>query len=211
MNKETTVKHLEREQKGTIGKTRYLVQVAMLSAVAVVLMFFSVPLPFAPAFYTLDFSEVPVLIGAFAMGPLAGVLIEFVKILLNLVVHGTTTACVGELANFLIGCSFVFPAAFLYQKHKTKKHALWGMAAGTICMAVIGGLMNAYVLLPAYAAAFGMPLDALVDMGTAVNRAIKSLPTFCLFAVVPFNLVKGVVVSGVTMLLYKQISRLLKG
>lgn len=196
---------------GQLGKTRFVVQVGMLAAVAVILMLFSVPLPFAPSFYEIDLSEVPVLIGAFAMGPLAGAVIELVKILLNLVMNGTKTAGVGEFANFVIGCAFVLPAAWSYKRNKTKKNAVIGMIAGTAVMATIGGFINAYVLLPAYAAAFGMPIDALVGMGSAVNKAITSLSTFCLFAVVPFNLVKGVVVSFITMVLYKHISRLLKG
>lgn len=180
-------------------------------AAAVVLMFFDIPLPFAPSFYKIDLSEVPVLIGAFAMGPLAGAAIELIKILLNLVMKGSTTAGVGEVANFLIGCAYVMPAAWIYKTQKTKKNAMIGMAVGTVFLAAAGGLLNAFVLLPAYAAAFGMPMDALVGMGSAVNKAITSLPTFVLFAVVPFNIIKGVVVSLVTMLLYKHISRLLKG
>ena len=172
---------------------------------------FDIPLPFAPSFYKIDLSEVPVLIGAFAMGPLAGAAIELIKILLNLVMKGSTTAGVGEVANFLIGCAYVMPAAWIYKTQKTKKNAMIGMAVGTVFLAAAGGLLNAFVLLPAYAAAFGMPMDALVGMGSAVNKAITSLPTFVLFAVVPFNIIKGVVVSLVTMLLYKHISRLLKG
>ena len=202
MNAQTTAKQTSKMSQ--IGKTRYMVQVAMLGAAAVVLMFFDIPLPFAPSFYKIDLSEVPVLIGAFAMGPLAGAAIELIKILLNLVMKGSTTAGVGEVANFLIGCAYVMPAAWIYKTQKTKKNAMIGLAAA-------GGLLNAFVLLPAYAAAFGMPMDALVGMGSAVNKAITSLPTFVLFAVVPFNIIKGVVVSLVTMLLYKHISRLLKG
>ena len=209
MNAQTTAKQTPKTSQ--IGKTRYMVQVAMLAAAATVLMFFDIPLPFAPSFYKIDLSEVPVLIGAFAMGPLAGAAIELIKVLLNMVMKGTTTAGVGELANFLIGCAFVMPAAWIYKVQKTKKNAMIGMAVGTVFMATVGGLLNAYVLLPAYATAFGMPIDALVAMGTAVNKAITSLSTFVLFAVVPFNLLKGVIVSIVTMLLYKHISRLLKG
>ena len=175
-------------------------------------VFLTSPLPFCPrVFYKIDLSEVPVLIGAFAMGPLAGAAIELIKILLNLVMKGSTTAGVGEVANFLIGCAYVMPAAWIYKTQKTKKNAMIGMAVGTVFLAAAGGLLNAFVLLPAYAAAFGMPMDALVGMGSAVNKAITSLPTFVLFAVVPFNIIKGVVVSLVTMLLYKHISRLLKG
>ena len=202
MNAQTTAKQTSKMSQ--IGKTRYMVQVAMLGAAAVVLMFFDIPLPFAPSFYKIDLSEVPVLIGAFAMGPLAGAAIELIKILLNLVMKGSTTAGVGEVANFLIGCAYVMPAAWIYKTQKTKKNAMIGMAVGTVFLAAAGGLLNAFVLLPAYAA-------ALVGMGSAVNKAITSLPTFVLFAVVPFNIIKGVVVSLVTMLLYKHISRLLKG
>ncbi|MDY3729044.1 MAG: ECF transporter S component [Candidatus Choladocola sp.] len=192
-------------------KLRTMVEVGMLGAVSVILMLFEIPLWFAPSFYEIDLSEVPVLIGAFALGPVAGVLIELVKILLNLLINGTTTAGVGELANFLIGCSMVVPAAMIYRKKKTKKHAIIGMAAGGIFMTVVGCFLNAFVLLPAYSKAFGMPMEALIGMGTAVNPAITSLTTFALLAVAPFNILKSVVVSVITVLLYKHISPILKG
>lgn len=191
---------------------RTMVQIAMLSAVATVLMLVEFPLPFiAPSFYELDFSEVPVLIGAFAMGPLAGAIIELIKILLNFVLNGTMTAGVGELANFLMGCAFVVPAGIIYKKSKTRKNAVIGMVTGVICMAVAGCILNGAVLLPAYGKAFGMPTDAFVQMGSAIFPIIDNIFTFCLFCVVPFNLIKGVVVSAMTLLLYKYISRLLKG
>ena len=191
---------------------RMLAQIAMLSAVAAVLMLVEVPLPFlAPTFYQLDLSELPVLIGAFALGPLAGMMIEMVKILLNFVLNGTLTAGVGELANFLIGCALVVPAGYIYKRGKTKKSALIGMSVGTICMALAGGILNGFLLLPAYGKAFGMPGDAFVEMGSAIFPVIDDLLTFCLFSVVPFNMVKGILVSVITMFLYKHISRLLKG
>lgn len=188
------------------SKIRTIAQISMLSAIAVVLMLFEIPLPFAPAFYEIDFSEVPVLVGCFVMGPLAGVVIEFVKILLNFVINGTITAGVGEIANFLIGCSLCVPAGLIYRKNRTRKGAITGMAVGTICMTALGCVLNAYVLLPVYAAAFGMPIDSLVQMGTAVNANITSLSTLVLFAVAPFNLLKGVLVSLVVFLIYKKIS-----
>ncbi len=190
--------------------TRMVAQIGMLGAIAVVLMLFEIPLPFAPSFYEIDFSEVPVLIGCFSMGPLAGMLIELVKVVLNLVINGTDTAGVGEFANFLIGCSFCVPAGMIYQKIKTKKGAILGMVTGTILMAVFGCLINAYVLLPTYAKAFHMPIDALVAMGTKVNGNIHSLLTFVIFAVVPFNLLKGVLVSIIVLAIYKKISPILK-
>ena len=183
-----------------------IVKIGMLGAIAVVLMLFEIPLPFAPSFYEIDFSEVPVLVGTFAMGPFAGALIELIKILLNFVITGTSTAGVGELANFIIGCSFCVPAGLIYRMHRTRKNALIGMAVGTICMTAIGRIVNAFVLLPTYAAAFGMPIDALVEMGTAVNPSITSLTTFVMFAVAPFNLLKGVLVSLIVFLIYKKIS-----
>lgn len=189
---------------------RTTVKIGMLAAISVVLMLFEIPLPFAPSFYEIDFSEVPVLIGAFAMGPVAGAAIELVKILLNLVITGTDTAGVGELANFIIGCSLCLPAAIIYKRKKTRKGAMIGMAAGTALMVVIGCLINAYVMLPAYSAAFGLPIDALVQMGTAVNPNITSLSTFVIFAVAPFNLLKAVLVSLIVLLIYKKISPIFK-
>lgn len=194
------------------SKVRTMVQIAMLGAVAAVLMLFEFPLPFlAPSFYELDFSEVPVLIGAFAMGPLAGAMIELLKILLNFVLNGTITAGVGELANFLMGCAFVVPAGLIYRKHKTKKHAIAGMVVGTVCMVAVSAVLNAYFLLPAYGKAFGMPIEAFVGMGQEIIPAINDLLTFSMFCVVPFNFIKGVAVSLLTLVLYKHISRLLKG
>lgn len=185
---------------------RSVVQAGMLGAIAVVLMLFEIPLPFAPSFYEIDFSEVPVLIGSFAIGPVAGAAIELVKILLNFIINGTTTAGVGEAANFLVGCALVVPAGMIYKFKRTRKGAVIGMAAGTVLMTVLGCVINAFVLLPVYAAAFQMPLDALVSMGTAVNENITNLFTFVAFAVAPFNLLKGILVSLIVFFIYKKIS-----
>lgn len=189
---------------------KMITQVGMLGAIAVVLMLFEIPLPFAPSFYEIDFSEVPVLVGSFAMGPMAGVLIELVKIVLNLLINGTVTAGVGEVANFLIGISFCLPASLIYRKMHSKKGAMIGLTIGTVVMTTVGCFLNAYVLLPTYAKAFQMPIDALVGMGTSINANITDLFTFVVFAVVPFNLLKGVLVSLVVVLIYKKISPILK-
>lgn len=190
--------------------TKMIAQIGMLGAIAVVLMLFEIPLPFAPSFYEIDFSEVPVLVGAFTMGPVAGAMIELVKILINLVITGTDTAGVGELANFLIGCGLCVPAAVIYRKMHTRMGAIAGMLTGTVIMTVVGCFLNAYVLLPAYAKAFHMPIDALVGMGSAVNGNIRNLFTFVVFAVAPFNLLKGVLVSLIVFLIYKKISPILR-
>lgn len=185
---------------------RTIAQIGMLAAIAVVLMLFEIPLPFAPSFYEIDFSEVPVMVGCFTMGPLAGAAIELIKILLNFVINGTQTAGVGEIANFLIGCAFCVPAGWIYKKRRTRKAAVIGMGVGTVFMTAIGCVLNAFVLLPVYATAFGMPIDSLVDMGAKLNGNITSLSTFVMFAVAPFNLLKGVLVSLIVLLIYKKIS-----
>lgn len=184
--------------------------IGIFAAIGAVLFFFEFALPFAPSFYELDFSEVPVLICAFSMGPVAGVVCELAKIILKLLLKGTSTAFVGDFANFVVGCSFVLPASIVYHRFKSKKGALAGMAVGTAAMAVFGSLFNAVYLLPAFSTLYGIPLDSLVAMGTAVNGAINSVATMALFAVAPFNLVKGVAVSAITFLLYKRIERLLR-
>ena len=190
--------------------TREIVTIGMLGAIAVVLMLFEIPLPFAPPFYEIDFSEVPVLVGCFALGPVAGILIEFVKILLNLVINGTATAGVGEFANFCIGCSFCIPAGIIYQRKKSKKGAMIGLVSGTLIMTFLGCFINAYIMLPTYAKAFQIPIEGLIEMGTKVNASITDLFTFVMFEVVPFNLLKGVLVSIIVILIYKKISPIIK-
>lgn len=207
MNKVNTKTQVGKKERMSV---RTIAQIGMLGAVALILMMFEIPLPFAPSFYKIDFSEVPVLIGSFAMGPVAGIFIELIKILLKVLIKGSTTAGVGDVANFLIGISFCLPAAVVYKKMHSKKGAIIGMTAGTIFMTLVGCFLNAYVLLPTYATAFHMPIDDLVAMGTAVNGHITSLFTFVAFSVAPFNLLKGVLVSLIVALIYKKISPILK-
>lgn len=200
---------MDTKKRAKLG-AREIAIIGMLGAIAVVLMLFEIPLPFAPSFYEIDFSEVPVLVGCFALGPVAGVLIELVKIVLNLLINGTATAGVGELANFVIGCSFCVPAGLIYRAKKTKKGAVVGLVSGTLIMAFLGCFINAYIMLPAYAKAFKLPIDTLVAMGSEVNSGITDLFTFVIMAVLPFNLLKGVLVSAIVLLIYKKISPILK-
>lgn len=190
--------------------TRKMAMIGVFSAVAMVLHIFDFPVFFAPPFYKLDFSELPALIGAFAFGPVAGIMIEFCKILLKLFVKGTNTAFVGDLANFVIGCSFILPASIIYMFKKTKKNAIAASAVGTMIMTVFGTMFNAIYLLPAFATLYGMPLDVIVGMGTSINANITDVTTLVLFAVAPMNLLKGCSVSIVTMLVYKKLSPVLK-
>lgn len=197
------------KERKKLSNTHYVTYVAIFSALAGVLMLFEIPLFFAPVFYKIDLSEIPVLICTFYLGPVAGVLTELIKVLIKLLLKGTTTAFVGDFANFAVGCSFILPASMIYHAKKTRKTALIGMLVGTLVMTVFGSLFNAVYLLPKFAALYGMPLDAIIGMGTQVNSHITSVSTLVLFAVVPFNLLKGVIDSILTGLLYKRISPIL--
>jgi riboflavin transporter FmnP len=203
-------KKQSKTNKERILSPRKVAMIGLFSAISAVLMLLEIPLFFAPGFYKLDFSELPIMIITFAFGPAAGVFTEFCKILLNLFLNGTSTAFVGELANFIIGCSFLLPASFLYEWHKTKKRALLSLLTGTLSMTIIGSLFNALYLLPAFSKLYGLPLDQLISMGTAVNPAITNIPTFVCLAVAPFNLIKGILISALTLLLYKPLRPIMK-
>lgn len=184
-------------------------KVGILSALSVILMLFQVPLWFAPGFYQLDLSEIPAFIGAFALGPLAGLFIEFIKVLLNLVINGTITGGVGELSNFLIGSSLVCTSALIYKYKKSMKSAIISIIVGVITMTIVGSLLNYFVMLPLYSASGIMSIEAIIGAGNALNKGITNLETFVLYATAPFNLVKGVISGLITMLLYKRLSRIL--
>lgn len=184
--------------------------IAIFAAMAAILMYFEFSLPFAPPFYQIDLSEVPVLICSFSLGPVAGVTCELLKIILKLFLKGTSTAFVGDFANFVIGCTFLLPASFFYYRRKSKKNAITGMAVGTVVMTTFGSFFNAIYLIPAFSRLYEMPIEVIVGMGTDINAAITSVTTLVLFAVVPFNLLKGVIQSILTYLLYKRIERLLR-
>ncbi len=198
--------------------------IGILSAAAFGLMKLEFPMLFiAPEFYKMDFSELPVIIGTFALGPISGVIIELIKNLLNVLLDGTNTAFVGEFANFTMGVCYILPAGILYYYRKTKKTAVIGLTISTVCSVVVGCLLNAFVLLPMYAHLMTdqfqklhstmTPADTLqmiIDMGTKVHPVIKDLQTFVFFAVAPFNLIKYGALSIITILIYKRISRVLK-
>lgn len=195
-----------------IFSTRKIAVIGMFSAIAVILMLFEFPLPFAPGFYKLDFSELPILIGAFAFGPAAGVMMEFIKILLNLLMDGTTTVFVGELANFTVGCSFILPASIVYYFRKSKKNAIVACIVGTLILTVFGTAFNAIYLLPAFAELYHMPLEELIAMGAKVNPMVSegNIVSFVVACVAPLNIIKGICSSVVTLLIYKKISPILK-
>lgn len=193
--------------------TRKVAVIGMFSAISTILMLFEIPLFFAPEFYKLDFSELPILVGTFAFGPAAGVMMEFIKIVLKLFVKGgTTTAFVGELANFVVGCSFILPASVVYSFRKTKKSAVIACVTGTLVLTVFGTIFNAVYLLPAYSKLFGMSMDNILEAGAKVNPLVTggNLVSFVAACVAPLNLIKGISVSALTLLIYKPLSPIIK-
>ncbi|MDO5475587.1 MAG: ECF transporter S component [Eubacteriales bacterium] len=200
-----------RKTTERILATRKIVMIGMFSALSGILYCFDFSIPvIAPEFYKLDFSELPAMIAGFAFGPVAGVLVEFIKELVKLVIKGTSTAFVGDLANFLIGCMLVLPASIIYQFKKTRTTAILGCVVGTLIMTVFGTWFNAVYLLPAFSKLFGMPLDAILGMGSAINPGVKDLTSFVILMVAPINLIKGVGISILTMLIYKKVSPIIK-
>lgn len=190
--------------------TKTIVRIALLASLAAVLMYFEFPMPFlAPDFYRLDFSEVPVLIAGFMMGPLAAVVVEFLKILVIFVIKGSYTAGVGEVANFLIGCGLVLPIITIYRARPDFRGFVGGAVCGVLVMALLGGLLNYYVLIPVYAKAFQMPLEAYVELGRQFNPKIVDLKMLIVICVIPFNIVKGVLVSVIGGLLNNRIGKVL--
>ena len=188
-------------------KLKNLVRIAILAAVSAVLAL--IPgIPIIPPIYKLDFSLLPVLLAGFAMGPVAGTLVALIKGVISLIT--SSSMGVGELADFLMGAAMMVPAALIYRKHRTFKGALWSLLTGVLCATVAGALCNWLILIPFYQAAFHMPAEAIVEMIAKVVPAVDSMLTLILFATVPFNLLKGVVLSLLTLLLYKRLSFLLK-
>ena len=173
----------------TLNTNRFI-KLSLLSAIAVILMYIDFPvIPIFP-WLKIDLSDVPALMGAFAFGPLAGVIIELMKNLLILIVKGTGTGFVAEFANFLVGVALVWPAALVYKKNKTKKTAILGMVLGVLCIEVVGILANVYLLLPAY--------------GMAMSKA--ELMQYVTVGLIPFNGIKSILVCGITYALYKKVS-----
>ena len=198
--------------KRKVSPARRISIIAVCSAIATILHMLDFPLLFmAPDFYKLDFSELPVLLCGFYLGPSAAVACEAVKIILKLLLKGTSTAFVGDFANFAVGCSLVLPAIIIYHIKKTRACALWGLITGTLVLTVFGTAFNAVYLLPKFSQLYGIPLDAIIGMGTAINGNIHSITSFVLLAVAPLNLVKGISVSVLTLLLYKRVARPLFG
>ena len=187
-------------------KTRFSVgvmtRVAILAAAASILFLIQIPIV---AFYKLDLSNIPVLLGAFSMGPIPGMMILALKSLIGLL--SSSSAGIGELADFIMGTALVLPAALIYQQNKTRKSAIIGMAIGTLCMVVAGVLANKYIMLPFYMGAFHMDMDGILRFANVAG--VDSEWKLLLMITGPFNLLKGVVLSIVAGLIYKPLSPIL--
>lgn len=183
-----------------------LTRIAILTALASILFLIEIPIV---AFYKLDLSNLPVLLGAFAMGPVAGLIILGLKSFIGMM-H-STSMYVGELADFIMGAAMVLPAAWIYSRKKCRKTALIGMSVGTLAMIVVAVLCNWLIMIPFYMNAYGMPMEAVIGMATAVLPFVDTQIELLLFVTAPFNLLKGVVLSALTYVLYKHLSPLLHG
>ena len=194
------------------NRVRNLVVAGMLSAVAFILMFFDFPLPMLiPSFIKMDFSDLPALLGAFALGPVYGVIISFLKNVLHIFIKGTSTAAVGELSNFILGAVFTFTAGMLYKKKRTRKRALTGALIGAAAMAVVGIFSNYFITYPAYSLFYGMTMEAILGAYQAILPSVDSIFECLLIFNLPFTFVKGAADVVLCMLIYKPLSPLLHG
>lgn len=183
-----------------------IARIAVLTALASILFMIEIPVV---AFYKLDLSNLPVLLGAFAMGPVAGTIILALKSFIGMM-H-STSMYIGELADFIMGAAIVLPAAWIYRRRKSRKTALLGMAVGTVCMIIVAVLVNWLIMIPFYMNAYGMPMEAVIGMATAVLPFVDTEIELLMFVTAPFNLLKGIVLSTLTYVLYKHLSPLLHG
>lgn len=190
--------------------TKNLTMIAMFSAISAVLMVFEIQLPFPPSFVKFDFSDLPVMLGGFLIGPFAGGIIVFMKILLHFLLNGTTSFFVGDLSNLLLTLSFVLPASFIYQQKKTKKTAIQGLLVSIICTSLLAIIFNLFLIFPLYLKVLNLKMVDLINMIHVVNPLVKDVFTMIVFSLLPFNLFKYSIVSMITMLSYKKLSILFK-
>ena len=184
--------------------------IGMLGALSTILMMVSIPLPFAPGFLRFDVAELPALFAGFFIGPLGGCAVIVVKILLKLVIQGTDTAFVGELMNIIGSCAYVLPASLIYTRYHTKKGAGVSLIISTMLVSLVAVFLNAWIAFPMFTRLYGMPMEAIIGMGEAVNPLVHDSVSLMLFSVFPFNLLKHGVTSLVTWLIYKRVGNTLR-
>lgn len=184
--------------------------IGLMGAVSAVLMLFRFPLPFMPPFMSFDFSGVMEMLGGFMFGPGAALMIIVVKILLQLVIQGSFSLGTGEIQNFILSSCYVMPALIIYHRNKTKKAAAAGMGVSTVFVGIAAIFTNLYLIIPFYVRLFGMTMEQIISMCSAVNPAMKNAFTMAFLGILPFNLIKYGVTSLLTFLLYKRLSRVIK-
>lgn len=194
------------------NSTHDLTVAAMLSAVAFILMFFDFPIPMLiPSFVKMDVSDLPALLGAFALGPGYGVVISLLKNLLHIVIKGTTTACAGELGNFMMGAVFAATAGWIYQRRKSRKTAILGAVVGAVVMGLFSVPSNYFITYPAYVTFYNLPLESILEMYRAIVPSVDGLLECLLIFNMPFTIVKGLLDALLCMLVYKPLSPILHG
>ncbi len=192
------------------ARTHKLTVTAMLSTVAFLLMFIEFPIPaLIPAFVKLDISDLPELLAAFSLGPVYGVVVSLLKNVLFSVLHGTSSAYVGEMFNFIMGAVFSFSAGFIYRKHKSRRGALIGALVGAALMSVLSVPLNYFVVYPAYVVFYKLPLEAIVGMYQAIRPSTNGLLECLLVFNMPFTFFKGMLDVALCFLIYKPLSPLL--
>ena len=192
-------------------KVKKIAFIGLMGAVSAVLMLFRFPIPFMPPFLSFDLSGLMEMLGGFMFGPMAAACIIVVKILLQLVMQGSFSLGTGELQNLILSCSYVLPALIIYHRNKTKKMAITGMAVSTIFVSVMAVFTNLYLIIPFYVKLFGMSMDDIITMCRTVNPAMKNVTSMAVFGLLPCNLIKYGVTSLVTFIVYKRLSRVIKG
>ena len=192
-------------------KVKKISFIGLMGAVSAVLMLFRFPIPFMPPFLSFDLSGLMEMLGGFMFGPMAAACIIVVKILLQLVMQGSFSLGTGELQNLILSCSYVLPALIIYHRNKTKKMAITGMAVSTLFVSVMAVFTNLYLIIPFYVKLFGMSMDDIITMCRTVNPAMKNVTSMAVFGLLPFNLIKYGVTSLVTFIVYKRLSRVIKG
>ena len=198
----------------TMKKTKFLttstlVKISILSAIGYILMFISVPLPMLfPEFLKIDISDLTALLGGISLGPMVGVSIAFLKNLLQFITGMSTTGGVGEIANFLIGGSFVFTVSYIYSKKRNVSGVIIGLISGIVVMTIVGCIANYFIILPFYST-IGFSMDAVVSAGSKINPAIKDKLTFVIWIIAPFNILKSGIMSLLTLPMYKRTEKIL--
>lgn len=195
-------------RKQGLGSAKTIAKVGILSAIAYVLMFISVPLPIFPSFLKIDVSDIPAIFGGMSLGPIAGIAIVIIKNFLQ-GITASTTGGVGEFANVIIGGSYVLIICLFYRKWKNIKSVVAGGLVGIVAMTIMGCIMNYYIMMPLYATVYGMPLDAIIQMGTVINSKVTDLYTFVIWMIAPFNIIKATLMTVVTLPLFKKMEKIL--